>query len=226
MSNKDLETEGGSDTEKLSMDAAERLYGPITRLWTKDCEAGQTASGGWYWAIPSHASYGYASMRDALWAALKHTAERLAFHERLEHRSAFAPPAVEKEPETTEEVDAYLRACGEDPERIGRLGKRFVTLILENVRLRIVLDSPELLERLAALEHERWAGWMLYQAEKVEVVDMGLRHPSGESYTGRWLRLVHTPYDRLTEQEKESDRIEVRKTLAVLRDALKEASDE
>ena len=89
----------------------------------------------------------------------------------------------------------------------------------ENERMREALSSPELLETLAALEHERWSGWMKYQAEKA-----GGEHPiTGEPYEIRWKRQSETPYARLPEQERESDRIEVRKTLSAIRAALSRA---
>lgn len=79
-----------------------------------------------------------------------------------------------------------------------------------------ILDSPELLESLAAVEHdERWSGWHVYEEEK-----RGLIHPSGEPYLDRWNRLVATPYADLSERDKESDRIEVRKSIKIIRDAL------
>lgn len=90
-------------------------------------------------------------------------------------------------------------------------------------------EDPAVVEALAAVEHERWAGWMRYQAEKVDLIAREERHlryhPSGEWYVGRWERLIDTPYSELTEQEKESDRIEVHKTLAALRAALGEVED-
>jgi len=89
-------------------------------------------------------------------------------------------------------------------------------------RLRNVLGRPELLENLAATEHERWSGWMKYQAEKT-----GKTHPvSGEVYEDRWKRQSQTAYAQLPEAERESDRIEARKTLAIIRAALANAAPE
>jgi len=80
--------------------------------------------------------------------------------------------------------------------------------------MREELDSPELLEALAAAEHRRWAGWMKYQkrAPAAKVAD--------------WPRKTATPYAKLTELEKESDRIEARKFLAIIRAALDKARGE
>ena len=88
--------------------------------------------------------------------------------------------------------------------------------------MRLLPDDPALMEQLAGLEHERWSGWMKYQAEHCYLagIERYDRHRSGEAFVTRWQRLAKTPYENLTEQEKESDRIEVRKTLAVLTAAL------
>lgn len=76
-----------------------------------------------------------------------------------------------------------------------------------------LLDSPILLEQLAAWEHdEHWAGWEKYRAEK-EAYD----HPSGEPYVLRWKRQRETKYADLPEAQRESDREEVRHYLAVIR---------
>lgn len=69
------------------------------------------------------------------------------------------------------------------------------------------LDDPELLEVLAAVEHERWSGWELYrelQAEDPENVE-------------RWSQQRVTLYADLEERYKESDRVEARKGLAIIK---------
>lgn len=79
-----------------------------------------------------------------------------------------------------------------------------------------LLDSPDLLEVLAAYEHNyHWAGWEQYRNEKA-----GQLHPSGETYEARWLRQRNTWYADLPEEQKESDREEVRHYLVVLREFL------
>lgn len=75
--------------------------------------------------------------------------------------------------------------------------------------------NNELLEQLADLEHERWSGWMRYMFSK------GTKNPDG-TWTmpawavGRWERQASTPYADLSEQEKESDRVEARKGLMAI----------
>lgn len=62
----------------------------------------------------------------------------------------------------------------------------------------------ELLERLAALEHKQWATW---------AAAIMSTHDVGAHRRERWTRLIATPYSRLTEEEKEQDRVWARKVL-------------
>lgn len=62
----------------------------------------------------------------------------------------------------------------------------------------------DLREQLAALEHDQWAAWTRWQID----------HSTPEMVT-RWGRQMATPYDRLTEKEKDSDREWADKVLAV-----------
>jgi hypothetical protein len=77
------------------------------------------------------------------------------------------------------------------------------------------MDKPALIERLAAVEHARWAGWMDYLFGLCEMhADGSATIPS--ELVERWQRQVRTPYAELSEREKESDRAVVLKTLHVL----------
>ena len=71
--------------------------------------------------------------------------------------------------------------------------------------------NTDLRELLAALEHDRWSGWEKYR-EKVA----HRQHASGEPNLKRWYRQRDTPYEQLTEAEKESDRAEADRTLALV----------
>lgn len=70
-------------------------------------------------------------------------------------------------------------------------------------------------EQLAAYAHEAWAGWMKYLFEK------GCSNNDG-SFTiypanvERWLRQMNTDYAELPETERESDRDEADKMLAIV----------
>lgn len=74
--------------------------------------------------------------------------------------------------------------------------------------------DSDIVEALAALEHERWSGWEKYRDEALA------REINGRSIQcleARWERQRNTPYAELSEREKESDRVEARKTIALLR---------
>jgi hypothetical protein len=73
----------------------------------------------------------------------------------------------------------------------------------------------DLRERLAALEHDQWAGWLKYLFEKsTESNDGRVEIPA--SLVARWKRQMKTPYFDLPENEKESDRAEADKVLSAI----------
>lgn len=73
-------------------------------------------------------------------------------------------------------------------------------------------DERELIEQLADAEHASWAHWMEY------LFSVSTMHADGSctipsASVQHWQRQVRTPYDNLTEREKQSDRDEVAKIL-------------
>ena len=77
-----------------------------------------------------------------------------------------------------------------------------------------VLDAEESidLEKMAEIEHTRWSGWQEYLHSKcIKNEDGSLTIPSG--YVENLVRLINTPYDKLTEKEKESDRAEAKNSI-------------
>ena len=72
-------------------------------------------------------------------------------------------------------------------------------------------ESADLLERLAELSHERWACWTGCMHDKIYA------HGDEDEWYDRWLHRYRTPYAQLSEEEKESDRVEARKVLALLK---------
>ena len=77
----------------------------------------------------------------------------------------------------------------------------------------------KLMERLAAVEHERWAHWQRYMHGKsTKQSDGSVLIPP--DLVKQWERQLSTPYSELTEKEKESDREQVRKYLPILVEAL------
>ena len=88
---------------------------------------------------------------------------------------------------------------------------------MERSKVQNLLDG--MLEQLAAAEHERWSHWQRYLHGK------GVRQPDGSlllpaELVERWQRQIETPYTELTDQEKESDREQVRAYLSLIVSAL------
>jgi len=67
--------------------------------------------------------------------------------------------------------------------------------------------TNELFEKLATIEHERWADWQKYMHSKMFAGGdyMCLAKPMFEY----WERQINTPYEQLSEREKDSDREQV-----------------
>jgi hypothetical protein len=88
-------------------------------------------------------------------------------------------------------------------------------------------DQPapeELMEKLSAIEHERWADWQRYVFSKCEVlIDGSTMIPRWA--VEQWTRQINTPYGQLTESEKESDRREVRRYLPLIQAKLTAAEE-
>ena len=73
----------------------------------------------------------------------------------------------------------------------------------------------EMLETLAAIEHERWSHWQRYLHSKGELLtDGSLSIP--RELVGRWQRQMSQAYEDLPEAEKQSDRDQVRNYLDVI----------
>lgn len=76
-----------------------------------------------------------------------------------------------------------------------------------------------LVEALANVEHERWAKWQRYLHSKAAKQPDGSLVIAAE-LVNRWERQIETPYQSLTEEEKESDREQVREYLTIIKEAL------
>jgi hypothetical protein len=68
-----------------------------------------------------------------------------------------------------------------------------------------VIVVENLVERLAAMEHEQWAHWTRYMLDNLTPENIA-----------RWKRQIETPYQELSEREKESDRVWARKVLVAI----------
>ncbi len=87
--------------------------------------------------------------------------------------------------------------------------------------IRRVLESDELMRRLATAEHERWAHWQRY------VHDHGERREDGSlvipaELVARWEEQIATPYGQLSPEEQKSDQDQVRRYLPIITEALTE----
>jgi hypothetical protein len=81
-----------------------------------------------------------------------------------------------------------------------------------------------LIEQLAAVEHERWSHWQRYVHSKcIRLSDGSLLIPA--ELVARWDQQIDTKYAELGDQEKESDREQVRKYLPLIASALAERID-
>jgi hypothetical protein len=85
--------------------------------------------------------------------------------------------------------------------------------------IRKVLESEQLVDELAAIEHERWAHWQRYVHDHCERQQDGSLVIPAE-LAARWEAQIETRYVQLTEREKDSDREQVRRYLPVIIDAL------
>src|SRR4051812_21271223 len=89
--------------------------------------------------------------------------------------------------------------------------------------LAAVLHAPQLVEQLAALEHERWAHWQRYVHDQCQrEADGSLTIPV--HLVERWTEQIGTPYQRLSDREKDSDREQVHRYLPVIAAALLDRS--
>ena len=78
------------------------------------------------------------------------------------------------------------------------------------------MKEDELIEKLADLCHQQWSGWMKYLFEKCSKNSEG--HVEIPRWAvERWIRQLYTHYEDLPDEEKESDRIEARKFIKLLK---------
>ena len=75
-----------------------------------------------------------------------------------------------------------------------------------------------LLENLAELEHKQWAHWTKYMLERLEQLEA--EQDAHDPYKvmhqkENWRRQIATPYFKLTEKEKDSDRVWASKSFEI-----------
>ncbi len=77
-------------------------------------------------------------------------------------------------------------------------------------------EHSELCEELADLAHRQWSGWMTYMLGKCYKGHEGSLVIPVE-LVERWTRQMYTPYTELSEAERDSDRAEAYRVMALLR---------
>jgi hypothetical protein len=76
--------------------------------------------------------------------------------------------------------------------------------------------ATEMRERLAALSHEQWSGWMRYLFSECRPASDGTEFVEIPAWAvKRWTRQMNTPYAELNDEEKESDRKEATRMIEV-----------
>lgn len=85
------------------------------------------------------------------------------------------------------------------------------------------INTKELIEKLATIEHERWADWQRYVHNTYQKFSFGqgeYRLFIANDLYDRWNRQINTPYSELSEQEKQSDRDQVMRYWPLIQDML------
>jgi len=70
---------------------------------------------------------------------------------------------------------------------------------------RVGIKNMKNLEKLADLEHKQWVHWTKYMLENLTKENIA-----------RWKRQINTSYFKLSEKEKESDRVWARKVIKII----------
>lgn len=82
-----------------------------------------------------------------------------------------------------------------------------------------ILNRQDVLDRLAEIEHERWAHWQRFVHDSChEQEDGSLVIPA--EVVQRWERQIATPYPDLTQAERDSDIEQVKRYLPTVIGAL------
>ena len=66
------------------------------------------------------------------------------------------------------------------------------------------------LEKIAEFCHKQWIHWMTYLVSKINGIN------ADQAILRHWKRQMNTPYEDLTEKEKESDREQARKYIKLM----------
>jgi hypothetical protein len=131
-------------------------------------------------------------------------------------------------------IESYTRLNGlkaEDSDAIEQVLAEHRTTLQSYAQQQVqeaVEEIEGLMEKLADIEHQRWAKWQDYLHSKM------VEHSDGKGewvclpseLFKRWERQIATPYSGLSEQEKESDREQVRPYLSLILSILKSKTED
>ena len=78
--------------------------------------------------------------------------------------------------------------------------------------IKLLKEENELIEGLASIEHERWSHWTEYFIYKVYKTDV----KKLKSVFEKWIKQAKTPYEKLSLEDKEKDKVWARKVLTFL----------
>lgn len=87
--------------------------------------------------------------------------------------------------------------------------------------IRAALEDDLAIDRLAAVEHERWAHWQQYLHDQCERRNDGSLVIPRE-LVSRWEEQIGTQFEELSSEEQESDREQVRQYLPLVVEILTE----
>ena len=107
---------------------------------------------------------------------------------------------------------SYCQSCDKRPPSMEYLVLRYSEMKSENDVLRAGAAGKR--EELAALCHEQWSGWMRYMFSKCDWKGEEKIIPAWA--TKRWHVQMNTPYSALSTEEKDSDRAEADRFIALL----------
>jgi hypothetical protein len=77
------------------------------------------------------------------------------------------------------------------------------------------MTSDNQREQLAALQHQIWSDWVRHMFE-VSTANEDRTFTIPSKYVEQWQHQINTPYDALTEEEKDGDRKQVDKMLPLI----------
>ena len=75
----------------------------------------------------------------------------------------------------------------------------------------------KLLEKAADISHDSWSRWTKYLFSKCYDGNQSGSLVIPRQFVNRWKRQLNTPYSKLSEEEKESDRVEAWKYIELVR---------